>query len=1344
MKASLSILTALFTFAASAVTQVSVPTIVSKPYTGTRQTADVPDSPYYETVVNDGGTGAGTYEVWLELTDPVNTAWAGTDDSVVCVDFEITRADNAWTTLPSMTGWTYGETAKVPSLGQAKFGTIRYSYEGEANDGTRVSNASSVTKAGEYNAVFTVAGTANYTGLTNRVPFTVARAGIGGGGGGGGAAVNVQAYAGIYDGQEHSIAVTVTGDDAATFTVSYASAPTGPFLPTPPSFTAVTNATVWYCAASPFYDSSTNSATVSISPKTLSADNVWLVVPEEGYVYDGVAKIPLVACSDGTPSIITTNDFSVAFENAIGPGTGKAILMGRGNYTGICEKEYEIRSGRYQEVVDSFEPDGSVVYSNGTWHVTLTNSPAGPFVIPGDIGNVVLDLNGCNVAGTNGVAGSETVPGGCGGPAIRIAVPTLIDGGEPTQLTIKDSMPDDVGDIDIQGGCGGDGNPGGDGGAGILVDAGAVALGVKVKIGQAHIVVAGGMGGTGLNGGADGKDAPATDGVSEEDGSLEIDPSVEIRKAKVLSPVLVAKEYTGAHLSADVPSDARYTVRSNDGGTGVGTYRVWLKLVDGKRYCWADSDDELLDIPFVIEKATIDVSGVGWNYAAPIPYTAYEQSVELTNLPAGVTATYTGNRATDAGTYVAHATLNYNADNYVAMPIADLLWTIKPAVPIGGGNADPLGGSSINYSGVYDGESHGISVILRDPRPAGARVRYALASSGPFEEENPQFTDAGRTTVWYLVTADNYEPLTNSATVTISPKSLTQAQIRGKGLRENAEGSILPMLEFEDAWPCTLTTNDWFLANWTARAAGGGVATVQGTNHSAGTLTVEIGNEMTVLFDAVYGADVDSLRTRITETPGEPYILPPVPYYRGHEFLGWFTEREGGREVTTSTIAKLTDSSVFYAHWKTSSFSVAFSLGGGICSDCTEGMTVVWGQPYENLPIPTRDGYLFAGWYSSPDFQSKTKVEDGAPALNRDVTLYARWERRRLWYNDAVFHVEGAATWDGYLVDEKDVTKGTINVKVGKPNSKTGISKVKVKVTLGGVSKEMFSMTTYDGHFSATGKSGQKLDVQLYASGLVGSYGSYFIDGARNLFAAKDADSKVRAAQVLKRWQGNYALALGSSIGYGTFSIAVKAKGKTKVSGVLPDGTKVSVSTQLMAGERECALSVSYAKKGKGLSCLVWFCEDGTVECSNLDAVYQPVLIANTKSGAYLLSGARFRVDAVELENLVSGMRRDLSPDGLPVGMAGAKFAVAKPGTVKLSKDKSGIDETKLGENPSGLKLSYTIKTCQFKGAFQVYVLQGTKLSKVKATVSGVVVDGRGFGTATLKGKGSLPITITE
>ena len=157
---------------------VTEPTIASKPYTGSEQTADVTDTDLYTVVKNEGGTGVkenGCYDVVLELKDSANYKWRTTDNAQVTLQFKITRAENEWTVDPSITGWTYGEAAKAP-VGEAKFGEVSVEYSGTTNGGAAYNGVAAPTEAGSYTATFIVQETEDYKGLETSVDFIIAKA----------------------------------------------------------------------------------------------------------------------------------------------------------------------------------------------------------------------------------------------------------------------------------------------------------------------------------------------------------------------------------------------------------------------------------------------------------------------------------------------------------------------------------------------------------------------------------------------------------------------------------------------------------------------------------------------------------------------------------------------------------------------------------------------------------------------------------------------------------------------------------------------------------------------------------------------------------------------------------------------------------------------------------------------------------------------------------------------------------------------------------------------------------------------------------------------------------------
>ena len=97
-------------------------------------------------------------------------------------------------------------------------------------------------------------------------------------------------------------------------------------------------------------------------------------------------------------------------------------------------------------------------------------------------------------------------------------------------------------------------------------------------------------------------------------------------------------------------------------------------------------------------------------------------------------------------------------------------------------------------------------------------------------------------------------------------------------------------------------------------------------------------------------------------------------------------------------------------------------------------------------------------------------------------------------------------------------------------------------------------------------------------------------------------------------------------------------------------------------------------------------------------------------------------------------------PNGVAVG-GGAKWTLPKAGKVQFAKDGT-VDESKLGENPSALKLTYKAKDGSFKGSFKVYADVGGKPKATTVKVMGMLVGGVGYGAATVKGGGGVPVRV--
>ena len=67
----------------------------------------------------------------------------------------------------------------------------------------------------------------------------------------------------------------------------------------------------------------------------------------------------------------------------------------------------------------------------------------------------------------------------------------------------------------------------------------------------------------------------------------------------------------------------------------------------------------------------------------------------------------------------------------------------------------------------------------------------------------------------------------------------------------------------------------------------------------------------------------------LERTPGVAVGTLPVPAREGFTFLGWFTGKEGGAQVTETTVFSGTDDITLYAHWEANAYTVSWRTGTG-------------------------------------------------------------------------------------------------------------------------------------------------------------------------------------------------------------------------------------------------------------------------------------------------------------------------------------------------------------------------------------------------------------------------------
>ena len=202
------------------------------------------------------------------------------------------------------------------------------------------------------------------------------------------------------------------------------------------------------------------------------------------------------------------------------------------------------------------------------------------------------------------------------------------------------------------------------------------------------------------------------------------------------------------------------------------------------------------------------------------------------------------------------------------------------------------------------------------------------------------------------------------------------------------------------AKPANVTVGDyiWSLKAWKLGdneiVPNNSVPMVKGGLNFVGIWTREKAT-VTVTFDANGGTVAPTSKTI---TKGSTLTLP-TPVLSGYRFDGWFTEKTGGTQVNAG--ATFDKDTTLYAHWTKNSsgggggsssrdydYTLRYVTNGGK-SIASETKSKRWTKDYEDLPMPTRAGYRFDGWYY--DSALKNEVTGDVKVNSRTVTLYAGW-----------------------------------------------------------------------------------------------------------------------------------------------------------------------------------------------------------------------------------------------------------------------------------------------------------------------------------------------------------------
>ena len=159
-------------------------------------------------------------------------------------------------------------------------------------------------------------------------------------------------------------------------------------------------------------------------------------------------------------------------------------------------------------------------------------------------------------------------------------------------------------------------------------------------------------------------------------------------------------------------------------------------------------------------------------------------------------------------------------------------------------------------------------------------------------------------------------------------------------------------------------------------------------------------NTYTVSFNANGGTGGQTATVQATYDAAMPTISTTAPTKPGYTFGGWYDAATGGTQYYTAAGASARNwdkaaNTTLYAHWTANTYTVTLNKQSG--TGGSGSVTATYGAAMPSATMPTREGYIFQGYYDTDATSGGTQyyTAAGASARNWDkaanTTLYARW-----------------------------------------------------------------------------------------------------------------------------------------------------------------------------------------------------------------------------------------------------------------------------------------------------------------------------------------------------------------
>lgn len=165
-----------------------------------------------------------------------------------------------------------------------------------------------------------------------------------------------------------------------------------------------------------------------------------------------------------------------------------------------------------------------------------------------------------------------------------------------------------------------------------------------------------------------------------------------------------------------------------------------------------------------------------------------------------------------------------------------------------------------------------------------------------------------------------------------------------------------------------------------------------------------------------------------TDTSGKLTALPAAPedHPVGKMFVEWNTQADGkGTAVNALTYKNLQiedDTTTLFAQWEVITTIIVFNKNADDANLTASQVTVKYGEKPAGVPVATRPGYTFDGWYTEADGGEKVDMSAAWAIEETTITLYAHWTADESEETTFTVHLDANG---GKLTGEATVTTNT-------------------------------------------------------------------------------------------------------------------------------------------------------------------------------------------------------------------------------------------------------------------------------------------------------------------------------